>query len=359
MSLTHSYISRLGLNKLKSTKKGYNFRCPICGDSQSKPHKRSAYLLDPDSEYGGVFYCHKCRYEIEPSNIFRYFLREINYSLYQEYETEKRKAKMTGFMKKPKTSVVVKSEERIIEKRESVELNKWVTSLSDLSDSNPIKQYIMKRKIPAIHYDDIYAIDGNPYALFRKLTGSEKYKEDELKGYPIQGALFPFRAKGGTLIGFSIRAIDPNNKRRFLTLMTEGNDKFFFGEDTIDWRKKVYVVEGLIDRMSFEDNRQVLAMVSANPKIERIKREVKNGLVYIYDFEYNNSNLTRSINNVIKNGIDVVMSEPPVRGAKDINDLRKVGWGDKEMICFFDENVYNGLRARMCLATLSKQGVVL
>ena len=61
----------------------YNFRCPICGDSQKKKHKARGYVYRKDNDL--FFKCHNCSSGMSMSN----FIKEINPTLHQQYVMER------------------------------------------------------------------------------------------------------------------------------------------------------------------------------------------------------------------------------------------------------------------------------
>ena len=76
------------LEKFKQkTNNLWNFRCPICGDSQKNKNKARGFIYEKQNKY--FYRCHNCEYGTNFSN----FLEKINPSLHREYITEKYKEK--------------------------------------------------------------------------------------------------------------------------------------------------------------------------------------------------------------------------------------------------------------------------
>jgi len=79
------------LQKFKRVKSDlYNFRCPICGDSQKNKNKTRGYLYPVKNNTN--FKCHNCG----ASMSFNNFLKEIDTVLYKQYTMEKFKEGHTG-----------------------------------------------------------------------------------------------------------------------------------------------------------------------------------------------------------------------------------------------------------------------
>ena len=79
------------LPKFKRVKANlYNFRCPICGDSQKHKNKARGYLYPVKTNTN--FKCHNCG----ASMSFNNFLKEIDVSLQKQYALEKFKEGHAG-----------------------------------------------------------------------------------------------------------------------------------------------------------------------------------------------------------------------------------------------------------------------
>jgi transcription elongation factor Elf1 len=68
----------------------YNFRCPICGDSQKNKNKARGYLYQVKSNTN--FKCHNCGLNISFNN----FLKQLDPVIYKQYTFEKFKDGKTG-----------------------------------------------------------------------------------------------------------------------------------------------------------------------------------------------------------------------------------------------------------------------
>ena len=77
--------------KFKKVKNNlYNFRCPICGDSQRNKNKARGYLYQVKNNTN--FKCHNCGLNISFNN----FLKQIDPVVYKQYTFEKFKEGHTG-----------------------------------------------------------------------------------------------------------------------------------------------------------------------------------------------------------------------------------------------------------------------
>ena len=79
------------LQKFKRVKADlYNFRCPICGDSQKHKNKARGYFYKVKNNTN--FKCHNCGASLSLNN----FLKTIDTTLYKQYTLEKFKEGHTG-----------------------------------------------------------------------------------------------------------------------------------------------------------------------------------------------------------------------------------------------------------------------
>ena len=79
------------LQKFKRVKADlYNFRCPICGDSQKHKNKTRGYLYPLKADMN--FKCHNCG----ASSTFGNFLKQLDTTLHKQYVMEKFRDGHTG-----------------------------------------------------------------------------------------------------------------------------------------------------------------------------------------------------------------------------------------------------------------------
>lgn len=103
-----TYLLQMHLQNMKKTESGYNFRCPICGDSKKNISKRRCWALTKKDPNDVLVYCHNCGY----SSKFKTFLRNVNNTLFLEYQKHERQEKLNDARKgtlfsKPKSNVEI------------------------------------------------------------------------------------------------------------------------------------------------------------------------------------------------------------------------------------------------------------
>ena len=79
------------LDRFKKVKANlYNFRCPICGDSQKHKNKARGYIYQVKTNTN--FKCHNCGASLSFNN----FLKQIDSTLHKQYIMEKFKEGFAG-----------------------------------------------------------------------------------------------------------------------------------------------------------------------------------------------------------------------------------------------------------------------
>ena len=87
--LDHKYIGIVSSRLEKFKRKGsnlYNFRCPICGDSENNQNKARGYIYQKEGKM--MFHCHNCNASLSVPN----FIKTVDQTLYNEMMMEKLKA---------------------------------------------------------------------------------------------------------------------------------------------------------------------------------------------------------------------------------------------------------------------------
>ena len=295
----------------------YNFRCPICGDSQKNKSKARGYLYQVKNNTN--FKCHNCGVNISFNN----FLKQIDSVIYKQYTFEK--------FKDGKTGKNFTTDEPVFK----FEAPKFKPKL-DLpkASSNPdAKKYLESRKL---NPDKFYYTD-----QFKSWTNSLKdVFDDTTKDEPR--IIIPLFYQN-TLVGFQGRALGLS-KIKYITVMLNDDAPKIYGLDEIEKDKTVYITEGPFDS-TFIPN--TIALCGADGDVG------KWGIsdpVWIYDNEPRNAEIHSRISRVIDRGEKVVIWPSFVK-EKDINDMILSGLNVQDMI---ESNTYSGLEAKLKFTTWKK-----
>ena len=303
------------LQKFKKIKpKLYNFRCPYCGDSKKNKNKARGFLyaVKNNSNYK----CHNCGASVSLSN----FLKDIDPNLYKEYRLEKFKEGHSG----GKNFVV---EEPNFEFKKPVFKTK--IKLPKASKSPEAHGYLLARKLDP---DKFYYAEN-----FKKFYNTLKPNTFEDTKHDHGRIIIPFYNEEKQLIGLQGRAIYPDIKPKYLTLMLSENQPKIYGLDKINKQDSVYVTEGPFDSTFIPNS---IAMCGADADVNRWG--ISNP-VWIYDNEPRNREILDRISRTIDSG-DPVVIWPSDISDKDVNDMVMSGL---DVLSVIESNVYSGLEAKL------------
>jgi transcription elongation factor Elf1 len=304
--------------KFKKVKNNlYNFRCPICGDSQRNKNKARGYLYQVKNNTN--FKCHNCGVNVSFNN----FLKQIDSAIHKQYTFEKFKDGKTG------RNFTV--EEPVF----NFETPKFKQKLDlpKASENPDAKKYLESRNL---NPDKFYYAD-----KFKSWTNSIKEVfDDTIKDEPR--IIIPLFYQH-TLVGFQGRALG-SSKIKYITVMLNDDAPKIYGLDEIEKNETVYVTEGPFDSTFICNS---IALCGADGDIG--KWGIGN-CVWIYDNEPRNAEITSRISRTIDRG-DRVVIWPSSIMEKDINDMVLSGLDVQSVIKL---NTYSGLEAKLKFTTWKK-----
>ena len=295
----------------------YNFRCPICGDSQRNKNKARGYLYQVKNNTN--FKCHNCGVNISFNN----FLKQIDSAIYKQYSFEKFKEGHTG-----KNFTV----EEPIFHFESPKF-KPKLDLPKASENVDAKKYLENRKLNPDKFYYTYK--------FKSWTNSLKDVFDDVsKDEPR--IIIPLFYQN-TLVGFQGRALD-SNQIKYITIMLNDDAPKIYGLDQVQKNKSVYITEGPFDSTFISNS---IALCGADGDVD------KWGIgdpVWVYDNEPRNREILSRISRVIEMGQKVVIWPSTIK-EKDVNDMILSGLNVQDVI---ESNTYSGLEAKLKFTTWKK-----
>jgi len=307
------------LQKFKKVKSDlYNFRCPICGDSQKNKNKTRGYFYVVKNNTN--FKCHNCGASLSLNN----FLKKIDTTLHKQYTLEKFKEGHTG------RGFVVEAPKLEFHKpvfRRKLDLPK-------ASENDDARSYLEKRKL---NPEKFYFAD-----KFKIWTNTQKQTFDTI-GRDEQRIIIPMYDRDRNLIGFQGRSLVPNPVK-YITVMLDEEAPKIYGLETIDEELPVYVVEGPFDS-TFVDNS--VALCGSDGDLGYLEGS---DLIFVYDNEPRNREIVGRIERCIKRNEKVVIW-PSNIVEKDINDMILAG---HDVMSMLKLNTYSGLEAKVKFNTWKK-----
>ena len=292
----------------------YNFRCPVCGDSQKHRNKARGYLYAVKADVN--FRCHNCGASMTFSN----FLKTMDPVIHKQYVFERFKGNKTG------RGTVVE------EPKFNFEAPQFKSKL-DLpkASTNPIaKKYLENRKL---NPDKFYYTD-----KFKAWSNSHKKTFDDVR-YDEPRIIIPLFYKK-TLVGFQGRSLGPS-KVKYITVMINDDAPKIYGLDTIRKSSPVFVTEGPIDSTFLRNS---IAMCGADGDVGKWGVSTP---VWVYDNEPRSKEITARISSTIARG-DKVVIWPSNIYEKDINDMVLAGHDVQSIV---ESNTYEGLEANLKFTT--------
>ena len=300
------------LPKFKRVKSNlYNFRCPICGDSQKTKSKARGYIYEVKANAN--FRCHNCGASMSLNN----FLKKIDPVLQKQYAMEKFKEGFAG----SRNMVVEEPKFNFTPPKFKKKLK-----LPKASDNPRSAGYLTARKIDASKF--YYA------EKFKEFVNTLKPTFDNTH-YDEERIIIPLYYKK-TLVGLQGRSLGPS-KVKYITVMLNDDAPKIYGLDNIRTDAPVYVTEGPFDSTFLFNS---IAMCGADADVSKWGISSP---VWIYDNEPRSEEIVSRISRTIDRGGSVVIWPTNIE-EKDINDMVMAGHDAQSMV---ESNVYSGLKAKL------------
>ena len=300
------------LQKFKKIKSDlYNFRCPICGDSQKNKSKTRGYLYGVKADVN--FRCHNCGASMTFSN----FLKTLDPVIHKQYVFERFKGGKTG-----RGTVVEEPKFDFKPPQFAPKLD-----LPRASENDAARLYLEKRLIdPKIF---------NYTPTFKKWVNTLVPNKFSDITYDEPRIIIPLIYEN-QLIGFQGRALGPNSVK-YITIMLDDDAPKIYGLDKINNGFPVFVTEGPFDS-TFVSNS--IAMCGADGDVRKWGIDDP---VWVYDNEPRSNEIVKRISNTIDRGEKVVIWPSNIK-EKDINDMILAGHDVMNML---NSNTYSGLTAQL------------
>jgi len=308
------YINLLSsrLEKFKKIKINlYNFRCPICGDSQKNKNKTRAYFYSVKNNTN--FKCHNCGSSLSFNN----FLKQIDPTLHKQFTLEKFKQGFTG------NNFVTEDPKFDFKKP----IFKKKIDLPKASENEISKKYLESR-----------LLDSNKFYFaekFKEWTNTQKQTFDIIRKDESR-IIIPMYDFNNSLIGFQGRALVPSNVKYITVMLNEDSPKIY-GLNNLNLNEEVYVTEGPFDSTFVKNS---IALCGADGDLKSLGIH---NCIWIYDNEPRNVDIVRRIEKCINNGEKVIIWPTSIK-QKDINDMVIAGHSIMDVL---KSNTYKGLEAKV------------
>ena len=305
------------LQKFKRVKNNlFNFRCPLCGDSQKNKNKARGYLYQVKNNTN--FKCHNCGLNISFNN----FLKQLDVTMHKQYVFEKFKEGNTG------KNFTAKTPEFDFQKPEfSKKTESCVVDLPKASTNEQSRIFLERRKLDPdnFFYSDKFKTWVN---TLRPIFDNVEYDESRI--------VIPLIYKN-QLIGLQGRSLRRSSKVKYITIMLDEDAPKIYGYDQVDVQDPIYIIEGPFDSTFIKNS---VAMCGADIDIGSFNWS---DYIYVFDNEPRSRDITARIAKAIDRG-DKVVIWPSSIYEKDINDMVLFGHDVQSIV---ESNVYQGLEAKV------------
>ena len=301
------------LQKFKRVKANlYNFRCPICGDSQKNKNKARGYFYQVKTNTN--YKCHNCGASLSFNN----FLKQIDATLHKQYILEKFKEGHAGgrnfVVEEPKfdfTKPVFKPK----------------LDLPKASEVPMAREYLVKRRLDPTKF--YFA------QKFQEWTNKQKQTFDNIVRDECR-IVIPLYDTNSELIGFQGRSLVPNSIK-YITVMLNDSKPKIYGLEKVNEEKPIYIVEGPFDSTLVENS---VAMCGSDIDIRTFGWS---DYIWVFDNEPRNREINNRVSKIIDRG-DKVVIWPSHINQKDINDMVL---SNIDVISVLKSNTYSGLKAKV------------
>ena len=327
--------SRLRNFKRKSSNL-YNMSCPFCGDSLTNKRKARGYFYEKDN--GMVFHCHNCNYTCG----FNKFLKQLDQNLFDEYTMEKfHDAKSAEQLEKEEFFKKLKKP-KFLQSGPLAKLKK----VSQLSVNDPIKLFVMKRKIPNKFHAKLFSCPN--FNHFTNTILPNKFSTASLS-YDETRLLIPLFDSEKNVFGYQGRSLNIKSEVKYITVMINDSNPCIFGLDDNEFNKTTYVMEGPIDSMFIPNS----IATCGGDLVSSLKTFSKQNLVICYDNEPRSKETIKKLDKAILAGYNVIIW-PDNFEHKDINDAIIAGLSSDFIEYIMKNNTYRELAALAALGKWSK-----
>jgi len=289
-------VSELSHYLTKFTKKSdrlWVFRCPVCGDSKKSQIKTRGNIYFFKGRYW--YKCFNCDLSIPVTKFCEQYYPE----LYRRHVVD-------SFIRTPHIEVEPSKPEREVFKDIPEDIG-----LSPVTNNFTALAFLKRRKIPEERYSSLlFCPDINTLLEFYAPLGYKKLN------YTSPRLVIPVTAEK-SLVGYVTRSIEDNDPIRYYNIKV--SDKLFiWGQERINIKKEVYIVEGVLDALFIPNSLAALSATRFQQALQWVRGMGAKTITLIFDNEPRNTQIRSLVSKFIKNGerLTLLTGYP-----KDINDI--------------------------------------
>jgi len=265
------------------------------------------------------FKCHNCGEGQSLTN----FLKFLDNKKYEQYLLERYKGSAPSTPQPEFNDFKPKFKE--------VDILDGLTPVSELKDNHPVKQYVIKRKIPEKYFSKLFLC--NKFMAFVNKAKPNTFSHTKGEHPRL---IIPFYDINNKVFAFQGRAFG-KEQPKYLTVKLDENKQKVYGLNTVNLQEHIHIVEGPIDSM-FVKNCLAAAGADLTLKVE------PSNVTYIFDNEPRNKEIIKRMYDVIEKDYNLVVWPDDMRH-KDINDMIVSGMSIAEVQTIISKNTFAKLEA--------------
>jgi len=303
-------LDEIGIKADERTK-GFNFRCPLCGDSKLNKNKKRGWVLVGNNRYPH-YYCFNC----DTSMSFAAYLKDKHHEIFLRYFNEFKKIESVEkshvieilsnkeLIEEDLTPILNKVSFPVLEKQQSI--------LKERMRMNALR-YIVNRRLPENKIREL-------------MVGYDEFQYNSVT-YKMQNrVIIPYYSNLKELYAFQGRLIlDNSYLEKYITF--KGNNKIkIYNYFNVDRNKPVIVTEGPIDSFFIDNAISVSGSISPKSEVASfLKREIP---ILYWSFDNDKPGYEKTVK-FMKEGFKCFIGYEKWKNYKDINEIIKA---EKKML---------------------------
>lgn len=280
-----------------------------------------------------LFHCFNCGKQ----NGFSTFLKDNDPFLYNQYRLEQLEDKKTPEQKDHEEFVKKLTKPPFMKAGPLKGLKK----VSQLSPNDPLKKFVVARKIPNEYHAKLFACPN--FNNFVNNLIPDKFSATSLDNDETR-LLIPFISRNQTVHAFQGRTIKGSSAVKYITIILDESLPKVYGLDRVDTSRMVPVLEGPIDSMFVNNS----ISTAGGDLVSAVKDFDKDKLVIVYDNEKFSKETVKKIQKAIYSGYSVCIW-PDNIDQKDVNDMVLSGMSSEFIEHIIKTNTYRDLAAQLRL----------
>lgn len=319
----------------------FNCSCPVSGCDESRRSRKSRfYIYERD---GKLFaYCHKCGY----SRTFANFLKKFDEALYREFVLEEMMERPAAAAPEPIRPPSARdlldqletSQDLVGSKLEGLE------PLLSLPTTHIARRFCSSRAIPNYWEERMYFAP--KFFEWAEKIHLGTFQDRKRIRHEEQRVVIPFARAG-----YQGRALQPESKVKYITVITDDKEPFLFALDRVDPDEKIIAFEGPIDAM-FIDNAIASGGSSIIRELSRLPFE-RDDFIICYDNEPRSPQTVKKMEHAAMNGYPVCIWPKSIRN-KDVNDMILAGMEATEIEYIIKDCAKKDLKALTAIENWKK-----